>query len=162
MKNSATSADTSGREPKIDNDLFFVCSLIEFIARKTKNTRKDVVAALGNTTILHYLELADVYHCESMETLTAELVQKHSIPTGNFDNISACRYSIPSHFDIGKVYKRLILAIASHKNLPLTNALLEVYNSWISPKIDDYNSSMYYENPEYLFESYLAGESLKE
>lgn len=26
-------------------------------------------------------------------------------------------------------------------------------NSFISPKIDDYNSSVYYENPSYLLES---------
>lgn len=27
-------------ENKEDNDLFFLCSLIEYIARKTKNTKK--------------------------------------------------------------------------------------------------------------------------
>ena len=36
-----------GREPQKDNDLFFTCSLIDYIARKTKNTRRDVVNALG-------------------------------------------------------------------------------------------------------------------
>lgn len=33
-----------GRESAKDNDLFFTCSLIEYIARKTKNRRKDVVS----------------------------------------------------------------------------------------------------------------------
>lgn len=28
------------REPQKENDLFYVCSLIEYIARKTKNTKK--------------------------------------------------------------------------------------------------------------------------
>lgn len=36
-----------GREDRKDNDLFFTCSLIDFIARKTKNTRKDIVNKLG-------------------------------------------------------------------------------------------------------------------
>lgn len=31
-----------GRESKKDNDLFYTCSLIEYIARKTKNTRADI------------------------------------------------------------------------------------------------------------------------
>lgn len=31
------------------------------------------------------------------------------------------------------------------------DALIKVYNSFLSEKIDDYNSSMYYENPFYLF-----------
>lgn len=36
-----------GRESVKDNDLFFTCSLIDYIARKTKNTRVEVVNALG-------------------------------------------------------------------------------------------------------------------
>ena len=33
------------------DDLFYVCSLIEFIGRKTKNKRKEVVNALGEQGI---------------------------------------------------------------------------------------------------------------
>ena len=29
----------NGREARKDNDLFFTCALIDYIARKTKNTR---------------------------------------------------------------------------------------------------------------------------
>lgn len=36
-----------GREPKKDNDLFYTCSLIDYIARRTKNVRADVVNQLG-------------------------------------------------------------------------------------------------------------------
>ena len=35
-----------GRESAKDNNLFFTCSLIEYIARKTKNRRKDVVQCI--------------------------------------------------------------------------------------------------------------------
>ena len=38
-------------ENKEDNDLFFLCSLIEYIARKTKNTKKTVVEKLGKKNI---------------------------------------------------------------------------------------------------------------
>lgn len=34
-------------EPQKNNDLFFTCSLIEYIARKTKNIKKEVVEKLG-------------------------------------------------------------------------------------------------------------------
>ena len=30
------------REPAKENDLFFTCSLIDYIARNTKNTRADI------------------------------------------------------------------------------------------------------------------------
>lgn len=36
-----------GREKKEHNDLFFVCSLVEYIGRKTKNHRNVVVNAIG-------------------------------------------------------------------------------------------------------------------
>ena len=35
-----------GRESQKDNDLFFTCSLIDYIARKTKNKRVVVVNTL--------------------------------------------------------------------------------------------------------------------
>ena len=34
------------------------------------------------------------------------------------------------------------------------DTLLEVLSSWIIEKIDNYNSSMYYENPSYIYECY--------
>lgn len=74
---------------------------------------------------------------------------------GNFDNVKACGYAIPSHWDIGKVYKRLIKGVADREKTGVIDALFHVYNSFVSAKIDDYNSSMYYENPSYLLECYL-------
>lgn len=41
----------TGRENSKENDLFFTCSLIEYIARKTKNKRSDIVNALGRASI---------------------------------------------------------------------------------------------------------------
>lgn len=76
---------------------------------------------------------------------------------GYFDNDSSARYAIPSHWDIGKVYQRLILDVAHATDGDIINTLIVVYNSWITRKIDNYNSSMYYENPGYLFESYKTG-----
>lgn len=43
--------ENPGRESAKDNDLFFTCSLIDYIARKTKNTRADTVNALGKRTL---------------------------------------------------------------------------------------------------------------
>jgi hypothetical protein len=47
------------------------------------------------------------------------------------------------------------------QKITLPAALMQVYTSWISDKIDNYNSSMYYESPQYLFASYVAGEPLE-
>jgi hypothetical protein len=150
----------TGREDKDANNLFFLCSLIEFIGRKTKNHRNVVVNAIGENDLQHIFNLADIYHSENMDKLSFELIEKHNITDGEFDNILNAKYSIPTHWDIGKVYKRLIIDVCQKENKPLIESLIEVYNSWLSRKIEDFNSSIYYESPEYLYQSYLAGDNL--
>ena len=63
-------------ESQKDNDLFFVCSLIEYISRKTKNTKKYIVEKLGKEAIKKIYDLAEVYHCENMEKVSEELKEK--------------------------------------------------------------------------------------
>ena len=147
--------DNVGRESAKDNDLFFTCSLIDYIARKTKNTRADVVNALGKKSLMKIFDLADVYHSDNIERVSDDFIREAKIEVGSFDNVAACKYTIPSYWDIVKVYKRLIKAIAECEKIEIIDALLRVYNSFISSKIDDYNSSMYYETPSYLLECYL-------
>lgn len=146
-----------GREDTKENDLFFVCSLIEYIGRKTKNHRSVIVDALGKKELQHLYDYADVYHCENIDKVSDELIEKYHISNDVFDNIATARYSIPSHWDIGKVYQQLILDVARYMGGGIIEALILVYNSWITRKIDDYNSSMYYENPSFLLESFKAG-----
>jgi hypothetical protein len=147
----------TGRENQRDNDLFYLCSLIEYIGRKTKNYRSTVVNALGKKEIANIFEFADVYHCENIDKVSDELIEKHHLENGYFDNVASCSYSVPTHWDIGKVYQRLILDVARATDGELIDTLMVIYNSWITRKIDDYNSSMYYENPSYLFQSYQMG-----
>ena len=149
-----------GREDPKENDLFYTCSLIDYIARKTKNKRSDVVDFLGKDRVARIYELADVYHCDMIERVCQDFIDEAHIPVGNFDNVGSCKYAIPTYWDIGKVYKRLIKKVAETKNISIVDALVEVYHSFISPKIDDYNSSVYYENPSYIYESYMQNKML--
>lgn len=142
------------------NDLFYLCSLIEYIGRKTTNQRGVVVKALGEKELTHIYNFADVYHCENIEKVATELIEKHHITPGNFNNTENMGdISIPSYWDMGKVYSRMIASLST----PLNNViqtLITIYTSWIAAKIDNYRSSMYYENNSYLTTSYLAGHLL--
>ena len=149
-----------GREPQKDNDLFYTCSLIDYISRKTKNVRSYVVNKLGKERLEKIYDLADVYHCDNIERVCDDFIDDAKIEQGNFDNVADCGYSIPTYWDIGKVYKRLIKRVAEYEKIYIISALEKVYNSFISPKIDDYNSSVYYENPEYIFECYRENQML--
>ena len=88
---------------KQKDDIYYVCSLIEFIARKTKNHRQDVIGYFSKKDIQRQLRLAEVNHCLSF---------------------------------------------------------IDVFSSFITDEISDFNSSVYYTNPDYLRCSYLSGEML--
>lgn len=147
-------------EDSKQNDLFFVCSLIEYVGRQTKNERNAVVNAIGRKGLEHYYELAEVYHCENIDKVTYEIATKYHITTGHYDNVAEAEDRVPTHWDIGKVMQRLILKVAEQSGQGIIDALIEVYNSWIVPKIDNYNSSTYYENTSYQYASYCAGKML--
>ncbi|MGN0164402.1 MAG: hypothetical protein ACI4EA_12625 [Candidatus Ornithomonoglobus sp.] len=146
-----------GREDKKSNDLFFTCSLIEYIARKTKNKPAYIVNKLGKNTLEKIYELADIYHSDNIDRVSDDFIEEMNIVSGDFDNVADCEYSIPTHWDIGKVYKRLILSVAQQDNSDIIEAMINVYNSKVSDMIEDYNSSFYYDNPQTIFSTYLNG-----
>ena len=146
-----------GREEKKSNDLFYVCGLIDYIARKTTNRRIDVVNQLGKNLIQKMYDLADVYHSDNIERVSDDFIEVANIVNGTFDNVGDCDYNIPSHWDIGKVYKRLILGIARERNIDVIDALFQAYHSFVSEKIDDYNSSFYYENSINILTTFFSG-----
>jgi hypothetical protein len=142
----------------MDNSLFYICSLIEYMGRETKNRRRIIAEALGLENARRIYEYADVFHCDTIESVSEQWRSRCDILTGDYDNVSACRYRLPSHWDIGKVYCRLIHSLGGDT---MAN-LFEVYSSWIAPKIDDYNIAVYFMSPEYLLASYITGSLLDE
>lgn len=140
------------------DDLFYTCSLIEAIGRATKNKRSDVVRYLGPEAIAKIYRLADVYHCDVLEAVVDSFITECQIPSGSFDNVSCCKYAIPSVWDIGKVYQRLILGVAEHEGVDVLTALDEVYAHFVSDLISDFNSSFYYDSPACHLTTYIYNE----
>lgn len=127
--------ENPGRESAKDNDLFFTCSLIDYIARKTEKYKSRYRKCIREKNLAKIYDLADVYHCDNIERVSDDFIREAGIKMGNFDNVAACGYAIPSHWDIGKVYKRLIKSVAECEKIEVTDALIKVYNSFISSKI---------------------------
>ncbi len=146
-----------GRENKKDNDLFFTCSLIEYIARKTKNNPLLVVESLGKEKISKIYDLADVYHSDNIEKVSDDFIEMANIKTGNFDSVARCNYAVPTHWDIGKVYKRLIIGISKYEEKDIISSLFLAYNSYVNNKIQDFNSSFYYDAPQNILNAYIYG-----
>lgn len=147
----------NGREDKKSNDLFYTCGLIEYISRKTKNKPSLAVRFLGSECIAKIYDLADIYHSDNIDRVSDDFIKEHNIFDGDFDNIAVCEYSIPTHWDIGKVYKRLILAVSAENGDDIVTTLMDVYSSRIVDLIENYNSSFYYDNPSTIYETYKNG-----
>ena len=146
-------------ESKEDNDLFFTCSIIEYIARKTKNTKKDIVNKLGYEKIKKIYDLAEVYHSENIDKVADEFINNCKIEQDNYDIIAETENRIPTYWEIGRVYQRLIKMV--NRNIDeYVKTTIEVLSSWIIEKIDNYDSSMYYENPDYIYNCYKEGHIL--
>lgn len=139
------------------NDVFYTCSLIEYIGRVTKNHRKDVVSAFGTNGVKAILDSADVFHCQSFEQSADEICELFPVPEGTYDTVSNCHYKVPSYTDIGKVYQRIIFDCTS---TPGVQDVIDVFSSFISDDISDFNTATYYCNPSYLYHSYKAGKLL--
>lgn len=139
------------------NDLFFVCSMIEKVSRESKQKQSYVINKIGKENIKRLYRYADVFHCENPDKISYELIEDNKINVGTYDKISRCKYKIPTYWEIGEIYARLIINVNKED---IIDTLFEVYNSWIEEIIDNYNSSFYYESPEYQLACYKEGEVL--
>lgn len=140
------------------NDYFYVCALIEYIGRETKNHRGDVVRAIGEVGMDKLLYDAEVNHCLSFEQVCDEVVEYYKISQGKFDTITGCKYTVPSFLDIGKLYSIMIEDCA--KPGEELREMMKIFTSFISDAISDFSTDLYYQNPSYLEWSYREGKLL--
>ena len=141
------------------DDLYFVCYMIERVARKLKQPNKYVTNAMGHDELAKKLSLADTLHSENPQAVESAWIDEYNLKTGNYDvtevDKTLCS-KIPTAIQIGKVYKRLILnTLQSGEDY--ADAILRVYNNPICEVIDNYNTSAYYEPSPYIARSYFAG-----
>lgn len=141
-------------DERMDN-IFYVCTVIEYVSRITHNRPKDIVAKLTKEDIEHQIKVANVNHCLSYEQIADEWIEDFNIEDGNYFNVEECKYEVPSHIAIGRVYQQLILRETQEGKEVQT--LIDVFSSFISDEISNYNSNVYYSNPDYIRCSYEAG-----
>ena len=142
---------------KNDSALFYTCSLIEYIGRIRKQRRSEVVKYLGKSIVKRIYDYADVFHCEPIEKIADEFISRCNIPEDTFDNVEKCRYEVPDYWTIGEVYERLIEDISDDNKDSIIEHMMEVYSSWISDAISDYNTDFFYQSREYICECYKEG-----
>lgn len=142
---------------KNNSALFYTCSLIELIGRQQKRNRSELVRFMGEKAIKRIYRYADVFHCEPIAKTADDFITNLSIPAGSFDNVASCRYEVPDYWTIGEVYERLIEDVSGEDEEHIVDRLMEVYTSWISDAISNYNTDFYYQSREYIHECYKEG-----
>lgn len=138
-------------EEVTENDLYFLCYMIERIARKLHQKNHYVVNNIKKDEWLRLISLANALHCENPLKIEDEWIKEYHLEEGTFDIAdvdSELVDQIPSETQIGKVYLRLILATLQPEE-DYIDGLVRVYNDAICDVIDNYNSSAYYE-PSYV------------
>ncbi|CDA89593.1 putative uncharacterized protein [Firmicutes bacterium CAG:238] len=143
---------------KNNSDLFYTCSLIEYIGRKQKQKRETVVKLLGRETIRRIYRYADVFHCEPIAKTADDFIHICNIPVGAYDNLEKAKYEIPDYWTIGEVYERLIEDVSEDSTEAIVDTIMAVYSSWISDAISNYNTDFYYQSREYICQCYTEGE----
>lgn len=146
-------------ESVTQNDLYFLCYMIERVARKLHQKNQYVVNSIPKQEWVRLICLASVLHCENPLKIEDEWIEENHLMKGNFDitNVNPDLVTdIPTETQIGKVYMRLILDTLQPKENYI-DGLIRVYNDEICEKIDDYNCGAYFEPSYVIARAYNEG-----
>ena len=142
------------------NDLFFMCSMIERVARKIYQRNKYVVNVLGYENLYHLISLANVLHCENPDKVVDDWINEYHLKKWTFNikdvDKELCTI-IPTPLDMGKVYMRLIVDTAL-ANEDYVLGIIRVYNDDICKILDNYTNGAFYEPSYVIARAYKEGE----
>ena len=141
------------------NDLYFICYMIERVARKLHRKNCYVVNAIGKAELEHLISVANVLHCESPLQVEDDWIKEYELETGDYDVTDVDRELaeiIPTPLEMGKVYQRLISdTLQPGENY--VDGIIRVYNDDICEVIDNYNGSAFYEPSYVIARAYQNG-----
>lgn len=138
------------------NDLFYLCSLLESLSRTTGLSKSEVIDHLGDQAVLHLYKVANVNHCLPLAQVTEEVIEYHHLPIQE-DKVIKQKMKV-SVWDAGHIYQRLILDVSTKDNW--FEKMKEIYHSWICAYLDDYDNVIYWQSRSYIRECYLVGKIL--
>ena len=124
-----------------ENDLYFLCYMIERVARKLHQKNKYVVNSISKDEWMRLISLANVLHCENPLKIEAEWIDEYKLKKGNYDITDVDPELVDE-------IPRLILSTLQPDE-DYIDGMIRVYNDAICNTIDNYNSSAYYE-PSYV------------
>ena len=141
------------------NDLYFICYMIERVARHIKQKNKYVVNTIGRDGLYRLISCAEALHCENPLKVEADWINDYELKNGDYDITivdTELATIIPTPLDMGAVYQRLIVNTLSSKE-DYVDGIIRVYNDDICDVIDNYNCSAFYEPSYVIARAYQNG-----
>ena len=141
------------------NDLYFICYMIERVARKLHQRNQYVVNTIGKDAFEHLISVANVLHCENPLQVEQDWIGEYNLKTGDFDITDVNKELaeiIPTPLEMGKVYQRLIVDTLQPDE-DYVDGILRVYNNELCNVIDNYNCSAFYEPSYVIARAYQEG-----
>jgi len=141
------------------NDLYFMCYMIERVARHIHQKNKYVVNTIGRDELYHLISCANVLHCENPLKVEDDWIHNYNLKDSTYDITDVDKELaaiIPTPLEMGEVYQRLIIdTLASNENY--VDGIIRVYNNAICEVIDNYNGSAFYEPSYVIARAYQNG-----
>ena len=146
-------------EKVTENDLYFMCYMVERIARELHQRNKYVINTIGYDELVNKISVANVLHSENPLKVVDDWISEYDLKHGDFDITDVDRELagiIPTATQMGKVYTRLILQTLEGAE-DYVQGMIRVYNDPICEKIDNYNCSAFYEPSYVIARAYYEG-----
>ena len=141
------------------NDLYFICYMIERVARKLHQKNHYVVNTIGRAELVHLISVANVLHCENPLQVEDDWINEYELKTGDYDITNVDRELaeiIPTPLQMGKVYQRLI-SDTLQPDEDYVDGIIRIYNNDICDVLDNYNGSAFYEPSYVIARAYQNG-----
>ena len=105
----ARKKDKLSMTEKEKDNIYYVCTLLEYLSRKTHNDRKTIIEYFSKQDVEHLLYVAEVNHCLSFDQVSDELIEDFQIQSGNYDAETECKHTTSSVTSVGAAYQKLVL-----------------------------------------------------
>jgi len=141
------------------NDLYFMCYMIERVARHIHQKNKYVVNAIGKQELYHLISCASVLHCENPSKVEVDWIRDYNLKSSDYDITDVDKELatiIPTPIEMGEVFQRLIMDTLAAKE-DYVEGIIRVYNDDICEVIDNYNCSAFYEPSYVIARAYQSG-----
>ena len=91
------------------NDLYFMCYMIERVARHIHQKNKYVVNTIGKDELYHLISCANVLHCENPLKVEEDWINNYNLKNSDYDITDVDKElatRIPTPLEIGEVYQQ--------------------------------------------------------